>query len=63
MANPPRSVPNLAQSLFKQLRSAQYSPHDILRVVNDLLELVSNDVKQQQQSSNPAAPGERDRTA
>jgi hypothetical protein len=41
----------LARTLFKELRNASYSPNDIVRFVNELLDLVAHDLKAQRDRS------------
>jgi len=39
-----------ARSFFRQMRSYGYTPNQIIRIINELLELVTTTVREQQRS-------------
>ena len=39
-----------ARSFFRQMRSYGYTPHQIIRIINELLELVTTTVREGQQT-------------
>jgi flagellar biosynthesis protein FlhB len=39
-----------ARSFFRQMRSYGYTPHQIIRIINELLELVTATVREKQQN-------------
>jgi uncharacterized membrane protein len=52
-----------ARSFFRQLRSYGCTPNQILRVINELLELVTATVREQKQRSAPVEAGEEASTS
>jgi len=50
----------LAKSLFKELRGSGYTPHQILSLSTELIDLVTQDLKSAHEPPHPASLAEQD---
>lgn len=63
MSTDAKSTKILARTFFNQLRGSGYTPNQVIGVASELIELVTEDLRQAEKPAEPAAEAPTQQTA